>query len=98
MSLWTETGLYYRTIRHLTARQLGTRVARRVVRPRPSSAPAPARRAPSASLVRPVTRGDGWLTPTRVRLLNIEREFAGGMDWRPSDVPRLWTYTLNYFA
>lgn len=91
-------GRYCRTVLHLRPRQAWTRVLRRVVRPRPSSEPAPDRRAPSASLARPIAREDGWLTPTRVRLLNIEREFAGGMDWRPSDVPRLWVYTLNYFA
>jgi uncharacterized heparinase superfamily protein len=48
--------------------------------------------------VRPISRDDGWLSPTRVRLLNIERQFDVGIDWRPSDVPRLWVYTLNYFA
>ncbi len=94
----STVGRYCRTVMHLRPRQIWTRVARRVISPRTSSGPAPARRAPSASLVRPITREDGWLTPTRVRLLNIEREFAGGMDWRPSDVPRLWVYTLNYFA
>ncbi len=94
----SAVGCYFRTVVHLRPRQVWTRVARRVVKPRPSSEPAPARRAPSASLVRPIACEDGWLTPTRVRLLNIDREFAGGMDWRPSDVPRLWTYTLNYFA
>ncbi len=94
----SAVGRYFRTVVHLRPRQVWTRVARRVVRPRPSSEPAPARRAPSASLLRPITREDGWLTPARIRLLNIDREFAGGMDWRPSDVPLLWVYTLNYFA
>jgi hypothetical protein len=32
-----------------------------------------------------------------VRILNLEREFESGVDWRPSDATRLWTYTLNYF-
>jgi len=89
---------YCRTVLHLRPRQIWTRVARRVVTPHPSSEPAPARRAPSASLARPIAREDGWLSPTRVRLLNIERQFEGGIDWRPSDVPRLWVYTLSYFA
>ena len=93
----SAVGRYCRTVLHLRPRQVWTRVARRVVRPRPSSKPAPARRVPSASLVRPISRDDGWLSPTRVRLLNMERQFEGGMDWRPSDVPRLWVYTLNYF-
>jgi uncharacterized heparinase superfamily protein len=44
-----------------------------------------------------VERADGWITPTRVRLLNIEHEFESGIDWRPSGLPRLWVYTLNYF-
>jgi len=91
-------GLYMRTLRYLKPRQLATRVIRRVVKPRPSTEPAPARRAPSASLARPIAREDGWLSPTHVRLLNIERQFEGAIDWRPSDVPRLWVYTLNYFA
>jgi len=68
-----------------------------VVRPRSTSGPAPARRVPEAALARPIPREDGWISATRVRLLNIEHEFAGVIDWRPSDMPRLWTYTLNYF-
>jgi uncharacterized heparinase superfamily protein len=95
----SAAGRYCRTVLHLRPRQVWTRVARRVVRPRLRSEPepAPARRAPAASLATPIAREDGWLSPTRVRLLNIERQFDGGIDWRPSDVPRLWVYTLNYF-
>ncbi|MFH1866443.1 MAG: alginate lyase family protein [Candidatus Eisenbacteria bacterium] len=62
-----------------------------------STAAAPDRRTPAASLRAPIAREDGWISPTRVRLLNIEREFEGDVEWRPPDVPRLWTYTLNYF-
>jgi len=62
-----------------------------------SSSPAPERRALAGTLVTPITRDDGWISATRVRLLNIEHEFSGVIDWRPSDMPRLWTYTLNYF-
>ena len=90
-------GRYYRTVKHLRPRQVWTRVVRRVVRPRPSSAPAPERRARAGTMVGPILRADGWVTPTRVRLLNIEREFPGVVDWQPLDMPRLWTYTLNYF-
>jgi uncharacterized heparinase superfamily protein len=94
----SAVGRYCRTVLHLRPRQVWTRVARRVVRPRPSSEPAPARRATAASLAVPIARDDGWLSPARVRLLNIERQFESAMDWRPSDAPRLWVYTLNYFA
>jgi uncharacterized heparinase superfamily protein len=90
-------GRYVRTVMHLRPRQVWTRVVRRVVRPRVSTAAAPDRRALSASLRPPIPREDGWISPTRVRLLNIEREFEGCVDWRPPDVPRLWIYTLNYF-
>ena len=93
----STVGRYCRTVMHLRPRQIWTRVARRVVSPRTRTGPAPDRRAPSSAMARPITREDCWLTPTRVRLLNIEREFTGDVDWRPSDVPRLWTYTLNYF-
>ncbi len=94
----SAVGRYCRTVLHLRPRQIWTRMLRRVVRPRPRSEPAPARRARLAPLARPIARADGWLTPARVRLLNTEREFAGGMDWRPPDAKRLWVYTLNYFA
>jgi len=91
-------GRYTRTVMHLRPRQIWTRVARRVAgRPRISTREAPDRRLPTAPLHRPIRREDGWMSPTRVRLLNIEREFRGGIDWRPPGVPRLWTYTLNYF-
>ena len=93
----STVGRYCRTVMHLRPRQIWTRVARRVISPRTRSGPAPDRRAPSAALARPIAREDGWLTPTRARLLNIEREFTDGVDWRPSDVSRLWTYTLSYF-
>jgi len=98
VSLWTGIGRYCRTVLHLRPRQVWTRVVRRIVPPRTNLEPAPDRRASSVSLARPVAREDGWLTPTCVRLLNIEREFEGGMNWRPPDAPRLWVYTLNYFA
>jgi len=94
----STAGRYCRTVLHLRPRQVWTRVARRVMKPRPSSEPAPARRATAASLARPIARDDGWLSPAYVRLLNIERQFESAMDWRPSDAPRLWVYTLNYFA
>jgi len=98
VSLWTKTGRYCRTVLHLRPRQVWTRVVRRVVPPRPNLKPAPDRRAPQASPATPIAREDGWITPTRVRLLNIEREFDSGIDWRPPDATRLWVYTLSYFA
>jgi uncharacterized heparinase superfamily protein len=52
---------------------------------------------PAALLREPIARGDGWTSPTHVRLLNLERDFADDIDWRPGDATRLWTYTLNYF-
>lgn len=93
----SAAGRYLRTVMHLRPRQIWTRVARRLVRPRVKPGPAPGRRTPAGSLRTPVAREDGWISPTRVRLLNIEHEFASSIDWRPSDLPRLWTYTLNYF-
>jgi len=93
----SAVGRYVRTLMHLRPRQVWTRVARRAVSPHVSSRPAPDRRAPSASLRPPIAREDGWISPTRVRLLNIDREFEGSVNWRPPDAPRLGTYTLNYF-
>ena len=93
----TSPGLYWRTIRHIRPRQLWTRAARTMVPTRVRPGPAPPLRAASASLVTPVAREDGWVSERRVRLLNLEREFGAGVDWTPSEMPRLWTYALNYF-
>ena len=90
-------GRYFRTVRHLKSRQIWMRVLRRTLRPRVAARPHPAVRAPSRPLAQTVPRADGWLAPDRVRLLNIERSFESGIDWRPADASRLWTYHLNYF-
>jgi len=107
-------GRYFRTLVRLRPRQVFTRLARAVTSPRVRTGPAPEPRSPGGVLVEPVARSDGWLSPYRVRLLNVERELLAppdgpsygvatreappAIDWSPAGADRLWVYTLHYFA
>lgn len=93
-----DPGLYFRTIKHLTARQIVDRVRRSVVPARYDLRAAPPRRATSGPPSRPVCRRDGWLGPRRVLLLNREREFGSAIDWTPEGESDLWISTLHSFA
>ena len=57
----------------------------------------PPRREPGDYFALPVLPDDGWVNPTRVRLLNIERTFDSRIEWGSLEMPRLWTYHLHYF-
>jgi len=95
-----DIGRTIRTIRHLKPRQIATRVRYRITKPRVTARPRPEpRRAePGRSLVPRIARGDAWLSPTRVRLLSVEKDFGAAVDWTAPGMPRLWIYHLHYFS
>ncbi|MBD3348763.1 MAG: heparinase [Candidatus Eisenbacteria bacterium] len=93
-----DPGRYIRTLRYLRGRQVLVRILRNVTPDRFDTSGPPDPRGRSGETVPPIARPVEWLSPTRVRLLNVEKEFDGGIDWRSKEVPRLWVYHLHYFA
>jgi len=93
-----KLGLYMRTVRYLRAEQLLARLLRRASLRRFDCRPRPPLRVRRQGLVAPAARPREWLSPTRVRILSIEREFPGRIEWSPGDVPRLWLYHLHYLS
>jgi len=93
-----KLGLYIRTVRYLRTEQMLARLLRHVSPRRFDKGPRPPLRVRRQGLVAPVVRPREWSSPTRVRILNVEREFPGGIEWSPGDVPRLWLYHLHYLS
>jgi len=88
--------LYAHTLVHLRPVQVLGRVWRAVHTVHPDPAPAPARRA-AAEWRRSAAREASWLSPTRRRLLDEEREVRSAADWNDPAAARLWLYNLHYF-
>ncbi len=88
--------LYARTIRTLRPTQVIGRVWRALHTPKPDLSPAPklreARRWQSCA-----RRPASWLSATRRRFLNEEREVTCAADWNAPEVAKLWLYNLHYF-
>jgi uncharacterized heparinase superfamily protein len=95
-------GLYWRTIRHLRASQLGPLLRRRLLgrrRPaRPRSGQARLRMAPrpprfaewKPGWSRQTLETQGW------EFMNVPQVTASPTPWSGQDLPRLWYYHLNY--
>jgi uncharacterized heparinase superfamily protein len=93
----SRLGRTFRTLSYLRPTQIAVRAERRLVRPRFDLAAPPGLRRRAGSLVPPIEQADGWIAPGRVRLLNLECEFQGPINWAPDGFPRLWVYHLHYF-
>ncbi len=88
---------FLRTVRHLRFVQILDRVLRRVYRPSPSAAAAPALRQPVEAWCLPPWQQPSLVAPRRFRFLNEEHELNATRDWNRADWPRLWLYNLHYF-
>lgn len=87
---------YFHTLRCLRPTQVLGRVWRVVHTVKVDASPAPPQRTSQHWTV-PVERQASWLSPTRRRFLNHERECGEASDWNASGVPKLWLYNLHYF-
>jgi len=91
-----EARLYFHTLRSLRPSQVLGRVWRKVRRVAPDTSPAPKLRA-TALWTEPAKREASWLSLTRRRHLNLEREILASTDWNAPDASKLWLYNLHYF-
>lgn len=89
--------LLARTLPTLRPVQLYGRLLRALPRGLPPRGPAPALRPATGTWTTPARRAPSLLSPTRFRLLNVEREVATAADWDAPEVPKLWRYNLHYF-
>ena len=92
----TGAGTYWRTIRHLKARQLVDRITFRLRRPTPDMRPAPLRRAPTRPWVRPAQRAASLAAPATFDLLE-ERHALADIGWDDPARTKLWRYNQHYF-
>ena len=91
-----EARLYFHTLRSLRPSQVLGRVWKAVHRTTPDTSPAPPLRVARAWSA-PARREASWLSPTRRRFLNLEREVATAADWNSEEAAKLWLYHLHYF-
>ena len=88
-------GRYWRTVRYLKPQQIVARVLFHLWKPRVDARPAPPLR-PRGNWVRPARREPSLVAPTRLKLLNVERDLDE-CSWDDVRVDRLWRYNLHYF-
>ena len=88
-------GLYWRTVRHLTLRQVGYQVLHRLRPPARLHLP---KTAPTAYFVAapPPGKPISW-QQDEFPFLNQPHRFTGEIDWNYAAFGKLWTYNLNYF-
>ena len=94
-----DAGRYWRTLKHLDARQLGWLFARRVLRlpwriAKPPNAGLGSQTEPITPLRLPARI---YLGDNRFRFLNHEINFGASIDWNACGEARLWQYNLHYF-
>lgn len=94
----SNVGTYLRTLRYLRARQLAARALRLVARPRPDLRGHPPVRSRLEDTADPVAHAPEWLSPGRVRILNIERDARRDGEPAPEAPSRLWNYHFHYFS
>jgi heparinase II/III-like protein len=89
-------GRYWRTVRYLKPQQIVARVLFRLPRPGVQLRPAPPLRSRDGKWVLPARREPSLVAPSRLKLLNVERDLDDG-GWDDQRVDRLWRYNLHYF-
>ena len=94
-----DAGRYWRTLKHLDARQVGWLVARRVLRsPWRIARPLKAGLRSQADAITPLhPPARTYLGGNRFKFLNHENNFGSRIDWNTRDETRLWQYNLHYF-
>ena len=91
----SHIGLYGRTLRHLTLRQLIYQVLHRV---RPRARLRLPKTTPVAYFVAaPMPNKPVSWQPNEFTFLNQSHQFSGEIDWNFAFFGKLWTYNLNYF-
>ena len=92
------TGLarFWRTARHLKARQVLGRLWFRLHRPAPDLRPAPALRAAFGTWALPAMRAQSFTAPASFRFLN-ESHRLPDIGWDNPEVEKLWRYNQHYF-
>jgi uncharacterized heparinase superfamily protein len=92
----TGLGTFWRTVRHLKARQILGRVRFRLLRPVPDLRPPPALRASSGPWALPARRAQSFEAPGSFRFLNEQHPLAE-VGWDSPAIEKLWRYNLHYF-
>jgi uncharacterized heparinase superfamily protein len=88
---------YFETVRHLRPGQWTGRLKQKLPRPSLRSGLSTARRLQAKAWKAPAPRPASLLSPTRVRLLNVERDISSPHIWNDRSASRLWLYHLHYF-
>jgi uncharacterized heparinase superfamily protein len=89
-------GTYWRTLRHLKAQQFSARLRFKLLRPRPECGPPDLLRDRKGPWALPARREPSLTPPTRLRLLNVERDLEA-CGWDDPSIDKLWRYNLHYF-
>lgn len=88
----------YHTLKYLRPTQLFFFILRRKFRPKPVRFTGMVSLNPSFQLQPPLNSADPYQQPFGFFFLNqFKQFFCDQMDWRPSDMQRLWCYNLHYF-
>ncbi len=94
----TKINLYYHTLRFLRWRQILGRIWFRSVRVKPDLRPPPPQREKCGrQWIANLRKTPLVLSPTRLRILNEEREISSPEDWHAHPEKKLWLYNLHYF-
>ena len=92
----TSLATLWRTVRHLKIAQVTGRVAHRLRRPAPQTAPPPPRWSWAGPWVLPAARRPSLLGPQRFSFLGVEGELAA-LGWHGPGAEKLWRYNQHYF-
>ena len=92
----TSLGTLWRTVRYLKLGQMTGRVAFRLRRPKPDTAPPPPLRPWSGTWALPAARRPSLLGPQRFSFLGVEGELAA-LGWHGPGAEKLWRYNQHYF-
>jgi uncharacterized heparinase superfamily protein len=86
----------WNTARHLRPIQVVGRLRFKFARPRPDLRAAPPVRLVGACVPRPAARAASLVSPSRLRLLGVERDIDA-VGWDDHAIAKLWRYNLHYF-
>ena len=92
----TSLATLWRTVRHLKIAQVTGRVAHRLRRPAPQTAPPPPRWSWAGPWVLPAARRPSLLAPQRFSFLGVEGELVQ-LGWYGPGAEKLWRYNQHYF-
>ncbi|MCG3189239.1 MAG: hypothetical protein LKCHEGNO_01530 [Burkholderiaceae bacterium] len=91
-----KIGIYWRTLRHLKARQIVGRLKLKLPAPRPDLRTAPSVRPRAGCWIAPARREQSLFGDGRMRFLHAE-EHLDVVGWDNPSLARLWRYNQHYF-